>query len=92
MRRAKEKLLALRGLTHGIAARASGKPPGRSQASARLKHAFVRHMDNDLRVGEAIDAVQSLLSVITPEALKPGEAADILSILKGMDKVLNVLF
>jgi cysteinyl-tRNA synthetase len=92
MRRAKEKLLALRRLAQGIAARASGKHPGSSRAGARLKHAFVRHMDNDLRVGEAIDAVQSLLSVIKPEASKPGEAADILSTLKEMDKVLNVLF
>jgi hypothetical protein len=49
-------------------------------------------MDNDLRVGEAIDAVQSLLSVIKAEALKPEEAADILSTLKEMDRVLNVLF
>jgi cysteinyl-tRNA synthetase len=92
MRRAKEELLELRSLTHGIAARASGKPPGHSQAGVRLKNAFVRHMDNDLRVGEAIDAVQSRLAAIEPEALKPDEAADILSTLKEMDKVLNVLF
>lgn len=92
MRRAKEKLLELRSLTHGIAQRASAKPTGRSQAGVRLRNAFVRHMDNDLRVGEAIAAVRSLLSVIKPEALKPGEAADILSALKEMDKVLNVLF
>lgn len=92
MRRAKEKLLELRSLTHGIAQRASAKPAGRSQAGVRLRNAFVRHMDNDLRVGEAIAAVRSLLSVIKPEALKPGEAADILSALKEMDKVLNVLF
>jgi cysteinyl-tRNA synthetase len=92
MHRAKENLLELRSLTHGIAARATGEPPGHSQAGAHLKHAFVRHMDNDLRVGEALDAVQSLLSVIKPEALRSAEAADILSILKEMDKVLNVLF
>ena len=92
MRRAKEKLLELRSLAHGIAARAAGKPPGHSQAGTRLKDAFVRHMDNDLRVGEAIDSVQFLLSGIKPEALKPDEAADILSTLKEMDKVLNVLF
>jgi cysteinyl-tRNA synthetase len=92
MSRAKDKLLELRGLAHGIAARASAKSTERSQAAVRLKNAFVRHMDNDLRVGEAIDAVQSLLSAIKPEALKPDEAADILSTLKEMDKVLNVLF
>jgi cysteinyl-tRNA synthetase len=92
MSRAKDKLLELRGLAHGIAARASGKPTGRSQAGARLRNVFVRHMDNDLRLGEAIDSVQSLLSVIKPEALKPDEAADILSTLRDMDKVLNVLF
>ena len=92
MCRAKDKLPELRGLAHGIAARASGKPPGRSQAAVRMRNAFVRHMDNDLRVGEAIDAVQSLLSVIKPKSLKPDEAADILAILKEMDKVLNVLF
>ena len=92
MSRAKDKLLELRGLARGIAARASAKSTGRSQAGGRLKNAFVRHMDNDLRVGEAIDAVQSLLSVIRPKGLKPDEAADILSTLTEMDKVLNVLF
>jgi hypothetical protein len=49
-------------------------------------------MDDDLRLGEAIDALQFLLSGIRPEALKPDEAADILASLKDMDKVLNVLF
>ena len=49
-------------------------------------------MNNDLRLGEAIDSVQSLLSEIKPEALKPDEAAAILSTLRDMDKVLNVLF
>jgi cysteinyl-tRNA synthetase len=92
MNRAKDKLLELRGLAHGIAARASGKPPRRSREAFGLRNAFVRQMDNDLRVGEAIDAVQSLLSVIKPEDLKPNEAADILSTLRDMDKVLNVLF
>ena len=92
MSRAKDKLLELRGLARGIAARASAKSTGRSQAGGRLKNAFVRHMDNDLRVGEAIDAVQSLLSVIKPEALRSDEAAEILSTLTEMDKVLNVLF
>jgi cysteinyl-tRNA synthetase len=92
MSRAKDKLLELRGLAHGIAGKASAKSTGRSQAAVRLKNAFVRHMDNDLRAGEAIDAVQSLLSAIKPESLKPDEAADILSTLKEMDKVLNVLF
>jgi cysteinyl-tRNA synthetase len=92
MCRAKDKLHELRGLAHGIAARAAGKPRRRSQTANGLRNAFVRHMDNDLRLGEAIDAVQSLLSVIKPEALKPDEAADILSTLRNMDKVLNVLF
>jgi cysteinyl-tRNA synthetase len=92
MNRAKDKLLELRGLAHGIAARASGKPPRRSREAFGLRNAFVRQMDNDLRVGEAIDAVQSLLSVIKPEDLKPNETADILSTLRDMDKVLNVLF
>ncbi len=92
MSRAKDKILELRGQVRRIAARASGNPPRHSQAGARLANAFVRHMDNDLRVGEAIDAVQSLLSVIKAEALKPEEAADILSTLKEMDRVLNVLF
>jgi cysteinyl-tRNA synthetase len=92
MSRARDKLLELRGPAHCIAGRASAKSTGHSQAGVRLKNAFVRHMDNDLRVGEAIDAMQSLLSAIKPEALKPDEAADILSTLKEMDKVLNVLF
>ncbi|MGZ3649067.1 MAG: class I tRNA ligase family protein [Syntrophales bacterium] len=92
MSRAKDKLLELRGLARGIAARAAGKSPGRSRAGAHIRDAFVRYMDNDLRVGEAVDAVQSLLSVIKPETVRADDAADILSTLKEMDKVLDVLF
>ena len=92
MRRAKDKLHELKCLAHGITARAAGKPRGHSQAADRLRNAFVRHMNNDLRLGEAIDSVQSLLSEIKPEALKPDEAAAILSTLRDMDKVLNVVF
>jgi cysteinyl-tRNA synthetase len=92
MRRAKDKLRELEGLTHSITERAAGKPRRGSRKAQRLRDAFVRHMDDDLRLGEAIDAVQFLLSGIRPEVLKPDEAADILASLKDMDKVLNVLF
>jgi cysteinyl-tRNA synthetase len=92
MRRAKDKLHELKGLVHGIAARAAGRRRGLSRIANGLRNAFVRHMDNDLRLGEAIDSVQFLLSGIKPGSLKPDEAADILSTLKDMDKVLNVLF
>ncbi|MGC9975613.1 MAG: hypothetical protein ABSC57_02675, partial [Syntrophales bacterium] len=57
-----------------------------------LQNTFVRHMDNDLRLGEAIDSVQRFLSGIEPKALHGDEAADILSRLMDIDKVLNVLF
>jgi cysteinyl-tRNA synthetase len=92
MRRAKDKLHELKGLTHGITERATGKPRRGFRKAQSLRDVFIRHMDNDLRLGEAIDAVQFLLSGIRPEALKPDEAADILVSLRDMDKVLNVLF
>ena len=92
MRRAKDRLHKLKALAHGIATRAAGKSRRRSRTADSLQNAFVRHMDNDLRLGEAIDSVQFLLSGINPAALKPDEAADILSRLRDMDKVLNVLF
>jgi cysteinyl-tRNA synthetase len=92
MRHAKDKLHELKGQVQRIAASAAGKPRRGSRKAQSLRDAFVRHMDDDLRLGEAIDAVQSLLSRIKPEALKPDEAANILSTLKDMDKVLNVLF
>ena len=92
MRRAKEKLHELKGLAHGIAARAVGGHPMSSRDAFGIRNAFVRHMNNDLRLGEAIDSVQSLLSEIRPEALKSNEAASIVATLKDMDKVLNVLF
>jgi hypothetical protein len=49
-------------------------------------------MDDDLNLRKAVDAVQVLLSAINPEILKPGEAADVLGVLKEIDQVLNVLF
>ena len=92
MRRAKEKLHDLKGLAHGIAARAAGGHPKLSSNAFGIRNAFVRLMDNDLRLGEAIYSVHSLLSGIRPEALQPDEAAGILATLNDMDKVLNVLF
>ncbi len=92
MRRAKEKLLELKGLAQDIAERAAGKPRRRSPIADSLQTAFVRHMDNDLRLGEAIDSVQVILSGVKTDALNGDEAADILSRLRNMDKVLNVLF
>jgi cysteinyl-tRNA synthetase len=92
MRRAKDRLDRLKALAHGISIRAAGRSERRFQTADGLQNTFVRHMDNDLRLGEAIDSVQSFLSGIEPEALHGDEAADILSRLRDIDKVLNVLF
>ena len=92
MRRAKDRLHRLKALAHGISIRAAGRSERRFQTADGLQNTFVRHMDNDLRLGEAIDSVQRFLSGIEPKALHGDEAADILSRLMDIDKVLNVLF
>lgn len=92
MRKAADKLKELKRLVCGIRARAGGKPHARFKMTSRLSKAFVEHMDDDLNLGKAVDAVHALLSKIKPEALKPLEAAGILGALKKMDRVLNVLF
>ncbi len=92
MRRSKERLQKLKALVHGITVRAAGKFRRPFPIADSLQSAFARHMDNDLRLGDAIDSVQVILSGVKPEALSPDEAADILARLKHMDKVLNVLF
>ncbi|HET6460189.1 MAG TPA: class I tRNA ligase family protein [Syntrophales bacterium] len=92
MRRAKDRLQRLKALAHGISIRAAGRSERPFPTADRLQNTFVRHMDNDLRLGEAIDSVQSFLSGIDQEALHGDEASDILSRLRDIDKVLNVLF
>ena len=92
MRKAADRLKALKCLVRGIRATARGKPQTRFKMAINLRKAFVEHMDNDLNLGKAVEAVQAMLSTIKPEVLKPGEAADILGVLKELDHVLNVLF
>jgi len=92
MQKVAGKLKELKRLAHNIRARARGEPRVRFRAAINLSKAFVEHMDDDLNLGNAVDAVQAQLSKIKPEALKPEEAAGIMGVLKKMDKVLNVLF
>lgn len=92
MKKAAEGLKDLKRLALGIRTRARGEPQARFKTAIRLRKAFVNHMDDDLNLRKAVDAVQVLLAAIKLEVLKPGEAADVLSVLKEVDRVLNVLF
>jgi len=92
MRMAADRLRELKRLVNDIALRANGEPRTRFKEALYMKKVFVKHMNNDLRLGKAIDAVQDLLSAIKPKPLKRDEAADVLTVLRVIDKVLNVLF
>lgn len=92
MRRAAGTFAELKRLVNSVAAKAGGEPQSRFKAALEFRETFVKHMDNDLRLGEAIDSVKMQLSALKPETLKPEVAADILTVLKEMDKVLNILF
>jgi len=89
---ARESLRELRNLVHRITAMSSRGTGKASPAGARIRSAFVYHMDNDLRLGDAFEAVRSELSLINPEDLRPGQAEGITGVLAEIDRVAAVLF
>ncbi|MDH4232590.1 MAG: class I tRNA ligase family protein, partial [Nitrospirota bacterium] len=86
------RLREFRQVVDRIKERAASKRAAESDVSRRIKKVFVEHMDNDLRVDGAFDAMYRILSRINVASLKQSEASGIVKALKEIDEVLQVIF
>lgn len=97
VRMASDKLLDLRKTIRQIERAAKRRPSGSSPKKAKevpdmLKRIFVKHMDDDLNVKDAFDALCRTAKDIRSDELTAAEASDILESLKAIDEVLRVIF
>ena len=73
--------------------RRAGKRYTREHGMAdAIRHAFARHMDNDLRVRDGFDGVVNVISSVNAASLHPHEARSIINALREIDEVLQVIF
>jgi cysteinyl-tRNA synthetase len=92
MTAAAEKLRTLRKCISKIRKAAGTARPSESSISRGLKDVFSGHMDNDLRIQDAVDGMQGMLQTIDLCTLRPSRAAGIIKALSGIDEVLRVMF
>ncbi len=85
------RLRDFRGRILRIQKKASSSPAG-GRVALRLKDLFVTHMDNDLDVRTAFDAVHAEIIATDVRKLSPEEAAGIIICLREINEVLQVLF
>jgi cysteinyl-tRNA synthetase len=87
-----EKLRALRDRVRRIGMKARATSRSESETAARLEALFRSGMDDDLQVGKAIDSLYGLLAEKDRAGMTGGEAAALITALKRIDRVLQVLF
>jgi cysteinyl-tRNA synthetase len=87
-----EKLRSLKTIIKKIKYKAGIKPDVKSNAVKSLINIFSKNMDNDLNVKRAFDGIYTILSSVHIDTLKPAEAAGIITILREIDEVFNVIF
>ncbi|MBN2468194.1 MAG: class I tRNA ligase family protein [Deltaproteobacteria bacterium] len=86
-----EKLRLLKKTVAAIRKVAAKATKTEYKASDQIKRIFASHMDNDLDVKTAFDAVDDYVRKIEISQLQPGDAAGILQALGEIDEVLQVI-
>ncbi len=92
MARARSRQAELKSVALQLTRRAGRSAEAPSDESSRLEKAFTKHMDNDLDVQQAVEAVAAALAEIDPESLSPPQAASLVAALKRIDTVLQVIY
>jgi cysteinyl-tRNA synthetase len=87
-----EKLRALRDRVRSIGKKARGMSRSESETAARLEALFRAGMDDDLHLEKAIGSLSGLLAEKDRTGMTRGEAAALLTSLRRIDRVLQVLF
>ncbi len=97
MRASADKLRGLQKTVKQVEKALKKKPASSPSAKSghsdnRLKRIFVKHMDNDLNVKDAVDGLCEIISGIRIDELNQAEASEIIESLREIDKVLKVIF
>jgi cysteinyl-tRNA synthetase len=92
MKSAAEKLRRFRMQVCEIERRVKGSAPLEDDRAREMRGAFQGHMDRDLEVRSAVDALFREVEAVKPNDLKPAAAAAIIAVLRETDQVLNVIF
>jgi cysteinyl-tRNA synthetase len=92
MKSAAEKLRRFKASVRKIEKIAKGNTSREDRLCLSVKKIFREHMDNDLHVQHAFDAVNKTISGLQPGELIPAEASGVMKGLREIDKVLKVIF
>jgi cysteinyl-tRNA synthetase len=87
-----EKLRKFKAAVRKIEKIAKGNTATEERSHSSLKKDFRKHMDNDLHVQHAFDAVNKTISGLQPGELIPAEASGVMKGLREIDEVLKVIF
>jgi len=91
MAKSARRLRSIRGRIGEISRKTGAETEPAEISNHRIETAFEEHMDNDLDVKRAFDGVASILDGITPFRLRAEEAAAIMTAIRKIDCVLQVL-
>ena len=92
MRRSAEKLREFKNKVRRIEQKADPGRPQDGEKAQRIKQVFGEKMDDDLDGKGAFDRVLGLVSEFEVDDLGPGEAGAVMETLRGIDRVLKVIF
>lgn len=92
MQEAANTLRGFRKIVKAVERKAARKTGGDGPLIQGMEKIFAGNMDNDLNVKNAFDGLYDMISGIDPEALKPHEAAEIITTLQKIDEVFKVIF
>jgi cysteinyl-tRNA synthetase len=92
MRAATEKLRRFKEQVKKIKRRAGSTTDADTEVARKIKEAFRERMDDDLDVKGAFDNVSALVAGMNIKDLTPSTASGIITALKEIDEVLQVLF
>jgi len=89
---AARKLRSLRALAAQIEKKSANRGKSSGKLAERVKNTFMARMDDDLDVRGAFDAMHEMLSGMDLKTLEAAEAYKLTDALRGIDKVLQVIF
>jgi cysteinyl-tRNA synthetase len=92
MKSAVEKLRRFKAAVRKIEKIAKGNTATEERIHSSLKKDFQKHMNNDLHVQHAFDAVNKTISGLQPGELISAEASGVMKGLREIDEVLKVIF
>jgi cysteinyl-tRNA synthetase len=87
-----ERLRRFKEQVRKIEGRAGPTTDADTESARKIRETFQERMDDDLDVKGAFDNVAAVLSGMTVQKLSPAEASGIITALKDIDEVLQVIF